>query len=397
VKFAILGGSFNPIHIGHLFLADAVLSTLRYDRIILVPANISPFKPGVQGASAKDRLDMLMASVPVDAHITIDDCEIRREGVSYTIDTVKDILERYRPEGKPGLILGDDLAKDFHKWRSAAEIVSLADIIIAHRLSAEDIPFSFPHKRLENEIMELSSGGVRERIMNGAAWSYLVPQGVRFIIEDRLLYGLGEPDGTPENRDISLELIAGIENTVRTMISPARFLHSRNVALLAQDLCRRFGLDPAAGYLAGIAHDMCKSFSEEELFQQTKKDGKPVSKLEKKKPSLLHARAAAVLLRERFGIHNKDILEAVRLHTMADTEMGSLAKVVFIADKIEVSREHVSPGLRNSRSFPSLDTLFAAVLDETVAFFRARKYTLSKGTLRLLEVIKGEAFEKNKS
>jgi nicotinate-nucleotide adenylyltransferase len=397
VKFAILGGSFNPIHIGHLFLADAVLSILKYDRIILVPANISPFKPDAQGASSKDRLDMLMASVPADARITIDDCEIRREGVSYTIDTVKDILERYRPEGKPGLILGDDLAKDFHTWRSAAEIVSLTDIIIAHRFSAEDIPFSFPHKRLENEIMELSSGGVRDRLMNGAAWSYLVPQGVRFIIEDRLLYGLGEPAGTPKDGGISLELIAGIENTVRTMISPARFLHSRNVALLAQDLCGRFGLDPAAGYLAGIAHDMCKSLSGEELFQQTKKDGKPVSKLEKKKPSLLHARAAAVLLRERFGIHNKDILEAIRLHTLADTEMGPLAKVLFIADKIEVSREHVSPGLRNSRSFPSLDALFAAVLDETVAFFRARKYTLSKGTLRLLEVIKGEAFEKNKS
>jgi nicotinate-nucleotide adenylyltransferase len=394
VKFAVLGGSFNPIHIGHLFLADAVLSTLGYDRIILVPANISPFKPGAQGASSKDRLDMLMASIPADARITVDDCEIRREGVSYTIDTVKDILERYRPEGKPGLILGDDLARDFHKWRSAAEIVSLTDIIIAHRLSAEDVPFSFPHKRLENEIMELSSGDVRDRITSGAAWSYLVPQGGRFIIEDRLLYGLGEPAGTG---DISLERIAGIENAVRAMISPARFLHSRNTALLAHDLCGRFGLDGAAGYLAGIAHDMCKSFPEGELFGLIKKDGKPVSKLEKKKPSLLHARAAAVLLRERFGIHNKDILEAIRFHTMADAEMGPLAKVVFIADKIEVSREHISPGLRNSRSFPSLDALFAAVLDETVAFLRARKYTLSKGTLRLLEVIKGEAFEKNKS
>jgi nicotinate-nucleotide adenylyltransferase len=382
---------------GHLFLADAVLSSLSYDRIILVPANISPFKPGAQGASSKDRLDMLMASIPADARITIDDCEIRREGVSYTIDTVKDILKRYRPDGKPGLILGDDLAKDFYKWRSATEIVSLADIIIAHRLSAEDIPFPFPHKRLENEIMELSSGDVRDRIMNGAAWSYLVPQGVRFIIEDRRLYGLGEPVETREDRGISLELIAGIENTVRTMISPARFLHSRNVALLAQDLCGGFGLDPAAGYLAGIAHDMCKSFPEEELFQQAKKDGRPVSKLEKKKPSLLHARAAAVLLRERFGVYNKDILEAIRLHTMADAEMGPLAKVVFIADKTEVSREHISPSLRNSRGFPSLDALFAAVLDETVTFFRARKYTLSKGTLRLLEVIKGEAFEKTKS
>jgi nicotinate-nucleotide adenylyltransferase len=392
MRFAILGGSFNPIHMGHLFLADAVLSTFGYDRIILVPAYTSPFKPGAQGASARDRLDMLIASIPAESRLTIDDCEIRREGVSYTIDTIRDIMERYRPEGKPGLILGDDLAQDYHKWRGADGLVSLTDIIIAHRLSAEDIPFPYPHKRLGNEIMELSSGNIRNRIEGGDAWSYLVPPGARFIIEDRALYGLSR-DGAA---GITLERIAGIENVVRTMISPARFLHSRNVALLAQDLCKRFGvrfgMDPSEGYLAGIAHDMCKSFSEEELIRLTKKDGKPVSKLERKKPTLLHARAAAVLLRERFGIHNRDILEAIRLHTMAETDMGSLAKAVFIADKIEVSREHVSPALRNTDSFDDLDALFAAVLDETVAYLRSRELTLSKGTLRLLEVIKRSGF-----
>ncbi|GHV29263.1 nicotinate-nucleotide adenylyltransferase [Spirochaetia bacterium] len=393
MKYAILGGSFNPIHMGHLFLADTALSAFGYDRIILVPAYSSPFKLGAQGASPKDRLDMLIASIPADPRLTIDDGEIRREGVSYTIDTIKDIRERYRPEGKPGLILGDDLARDFHKWRSADEIVSLTDIIIARRLSVEDLPFPYPHKRLKNEIVELSSGNVRDRIGSGEAWSYLVPPGARFIIEDRSLYGLAKKPDTA----ITRERIADIENTVRTMISPSRFLHSRNVALLTQDLCIRYGdpygaclgMDPAAGYLAGIAHDMCKSLPEAELFRLTQMDGKSVSKLERKKPTLLHARAAAVLLKERFGIHNKDILEAVRLHTMADTEMSPLAKAVFIADKIEVSREHVSAGLRDNGSFDDLDTLFAAVLNETVAYLRSRKLSLSKGTLRLLEVMKG--------
>jgi nicotinate-nucleotide adenylyltransferase len=146
-------------------------------------------------------------------------------------------------------------------------------------------------------------------------------------------------------------------------------------------------MDPKAGYLAGIAHDMCKSFSEEELILLAKKDGEAISKLEKKKPSLLHARAAAVLLEERFGIHNRDIVEAIRSHTMADTEMGPLAKAVFIADKIEVSREQVRAELRNTGGYAGLDTLFAAVLDETVAFLRSRELTPSEGTLRLLETI----------
>ncbi|MDR3122411.1 MAG: nicotinate (nicotinamide) nucleotide adenylyltransferase [Treponema sp.] len=395
MKFAILGGSFNPVHIGHLLLADTAITELGYDRIILVPAHASPFKPGAEGASPKDRLDMLIASIPADSRLTIDDCEIRREGVSFTIDTVKDIIERYRPEGKPGLILGDDLARDFHKWRSADEIAALADIIIAHRLSAENIPFLYPCQQLDNKILELSSGDVRDRIANGGAWTYLVSPGAQCIIRDRGLYGLnqGEPGS---GGSISAELIAAVENMARSLLSPTRFLHSRNVALLARDLCRQFGLDPQAGYLAGIAHDICKSFSEEELFRLTKRDGRPLSQLEKKKPSLLHARAGAVLLKERFGVQNGGILDAIRLHTLADSEMGPLAKAVFIADKVEISRESVDASLRNIAAFPSLDALFAAVLNDNVAYLRSRKLSLSKGTLRLLDTMKGEAFEKNK-
>jgi nicotinate-nucleotide adenylyltransferase len=396
MKIAILGGSFNPVHVGHLFLADTALTALGYDRIILVPAHTSPFKPDAEGASPRDRLDMLAASIPADSRLTIDDCEIRREGISFTIDTVKDIIKRYRPEGKPGLILGDDLARDFHKWRSADEIAALTDIIIAHRLSAENIPFPYPYKQLDNEILELSSGSLRDRIANGAAWTYLVSPGTQFIIRDRGLYGLKRSvQRSGDDAGVSAELIAGVENMARSMLSPARFLHSRNVALLARDLCRQFGLDPQAGYLAGIAHDMCKSFPEEELFRLTRRDGRPVSQLEKKKPSLLHARAGAVLLKERFGVQNRDILDAIRLHTLADPEMGSLAKAVFIADKIEISRERVDPSLRDIAAFPSLNALFAAVLNDNVAWLRSRKLSLSKGTLRLLDAMKGEAFEKN--
>jgi nicotinate-nucleotide adenylyltransferase len=413
VKLAILGGSFNPVHMGHLLLADTVLSVLKYDRIILVPAFTSPFKPGAEGASAADRLDMLAASIPGDPRLTIDDSEIRREGVSYTIDTLIDIDNRYRPEGKLGLILGDDLLRDFPQWRRVEEIVSRADIIIAHRISSRELSFPFPYKELTNDIWPLSSGLIRDRIRGRKNWRYLVPPGARLIIEDRGLYGydaapLAAPALSPSAlspggavpplsalspmEPPSGQTIARIEDAVRAMVGPSRFLHSRNTALLSCDLCLRFGLEAPAGYLAGISHDMCKSLTDEELTRFARMDGEPVSKLEQKKPSLLHGRAAAVLLRERFGIHNGDILEAVRLHTSGAAEMGPLAKVLYIADKIEVSRERVSPELRDlgmkAGSPPAgLDTLFTAVVDETVAYLRSRELDLSEGTLRLLEAM----------
>jgi nicotinate-nucleotide adenylyltransferase len=116
-------------------------------------------------------------------------------------------------------------------------------------------------------------------------------------------------------------------------------------------------------------------------------DGEAVSKLERKKPSLLHARAGAVLLKARFGITDKDILEAVRFHTLGDMAMGKLAKVVYIADKIEISREEVDSKLRELCAAGDLDQIFAAVLDNTVAYLKSRELDISEGTLRMLEAI----------
>jgi nicotinate-nucleotide adenylyltransferase len=402
VRFAILGGSFNPPHWGHFSLAEAVLAELGYDRIILVPAFTSPFKPGAEGASPQDRLDMLAASIPGDYRITVDDTEIRRQGVSYTIDTVRDIIRRYRPQGKPGLILGDDLARDFPKWRNAPEIAELADLIIARRVSADPVPFPYPHKRLNNEITAVSSALARDRRRNRQNWRYLVPEGARAIIDDRGLYlderGESGPAGKPEGKPAavpSAALIFRVEEAVRSMVSAARFLHSRNTALLCRDLCLRFGLDPAAGYLAGIAHDMGKALKEKELFALARKDGGGISRLERKRPSLLHGRAAAVLIRERFDIHNEDILEAVRYHTTGFPGMGPLAKVVYIADKTEVSREDADPGLRD---LAGLDRMFEAVLDGAAAYLRSHKTSISGDTRRLLEAVrkeKGGHSEKN--
>ena len=402
MKLAILGGSFNPVHLGHLFLADTVLAGLGYDRIILIPTFQSPFKIGVDGASPSNRMEMLVASIPGDPRLTIDDCEIRRQGVSFTIDTIRDIIARYRPEGKPGLILGDDLASTFDQWQSPAEIAELVDIIIARRIASPEnsgsAAFPYPCKALDNEIMNVSSQMVREKISQNENWRYLVPQGARSLIEDRFLYGFsgGAANAAPapdipefalereKGEEALTELIVRVENDARTTLSASRFMHSRNTALMAWDICRRFGLDAQKGYLAGIAHDLCKSMGERELVRLAHSDGGGSSKLERGKPGLLHARAAAVLVRRKYGITGEDILEAIRCHTTGSRDMGSLAKAVYVADKIEISRHGIDPALRNMSHSADLDTLFRAVLDNTVAHLRSREIDLSYGTKRLL-------------
>jgi len=359
VKLAVLGGSFNPIHLGHLHLADSVLAALSYDRLLLVPANVSPFKQVRPDTGSADRLDMILASITGDHRIAVDDLELRRGGISYTIDTLKEIINIYRPEGKPALVLGDDLIADFSRWKNAEEIAGIADIIIARR-AGSNTAFPFPHTMLDNEIIDISSKMIRERIAGAKAWRYLVPQGARNIIEERGLYGVK----TAAQNDYA-RIIARVEDTARESLSPKRFIHSRNTALLARDIASRFGLDCNAAYLAGIAHDMAKS----------------------REPGLSHGRAAALLLRERFGIHNKDVLEAVERHTTGKAGMGSLAKAVYIADKIEYSRGNGQARFREMalEGDHGLEELFHAVLEENVLWLQSNGIETAEETLDLLK------------
>jgi nicotinate-nucleotide adenylyltransferase len=397
-----MGGSFDPVHKGHLNMALAVMP-LGYDRIILVPAYQSPFKPPRQGETAEIRLLMLLSSISGDRRFTVDACEILREGISYTIDTLRDLHERYQFDDKPALIFGDDLAASFPRWKDADLIMREADIIIASRLSSAQVHYPYPCTFLGNVIMELSSGSVRDMIQDGRDWKSLVPDGARRIIEERGLYGAprvkseeaarySESGGWASGVSATIQ---GIEYAARGMMNPHRFIHSRNVALHSADLAGRFGLDEDSAYIAGITHDICKEFDRGSMMEYALKDGGALSDLERGKPSLLHGRAAAMLIQERFGINDEAVIEAVRFHTTGASNIGPLAKIVYIADKIETARTTVDPRLRrlvfggDGKSL-SLDTLFSIVLNETVTWLLERGLNVSDETLKLRSGIRYE-------
>ena len=408
MRLGILGGSFNPVHVGHLFLADTVISKLKLDRVVFVPANKSPFKLDNTMESSDDRLAMLAATISGDSKYAIDDCELRREGVSYTVDTVQDIIGRYRPEGKPALIIGDDIAHEFPKWRESDKILQLADIVIARRVShaGNGLNISYPHTIIDNEAMDISSNMIRQRIKEesessgiaavSGGWRSFVPPSVRSIIIDKKLYGFQDKSaGKEKGRHVSSEdctqaIIQRIENAARETLSMDRFLHSRNTALMASDMCRRFGCSSAAGYLAGISHDLAKQIDNKQMIKIVKNAGLEITDLEKEKPNLLHGKAAAVLLRERFSIHNEDVIEAVAFHTSGSENMGLLAKIIYIADKTEFSR-NIDPALREMcMTENDLDNILCAVLEKTILKLQAKKLDLSEDTLKLLNKIKGK-------
>jgi len=186
VRIAVLGGSFNPVHIGHLALADAVHVTFGYDRVLLVPANIPPHKEMAAGATTEGRLEMLrLSTVGVD-WLETEECEISRGSLSYTIDTLEYLYGKYSSvlEGKIGLVIGEDLVDGFMKWKNPEGIASIADIIVARRPGSTKSRLPLPHMQLVNPLLSISSSEIRASIRDGKSWRYLVPDPVyRYIVE----------------------------------------------------------------------------------------------------------------------------------------------------------------------------------------------------------------------
>lgn len=387
MKIAVFGGSFNPVHYGHLALAELVQQKLNYDAVIFVPTNQSPLKDAPGGATAQDRLDMLMAALSGNPHFFIDDCEIRRGGLSYTIDTLTDIEQRYQNEEKLGLIVGDDHLASFYKWKEASLIVQKAELLVASRNSPNHKDFPYPCRYIENPQWSVSSSQIRERIANKADWTHLVPPQAAAIIKDR---GLFQDRESPVGGSPSSTLITLIEDTARAWLPADRFLHSKNVAVLSAQLCRRFHIDERAGYLAGIAHDMCKHLGAQRIEALALQDGLPVSPIERQKSELMHGRAAAVYLQTYHGIIDESLLQAIRMHTFGGPEMGALAKIVYIADKIEPSREGINPVLRVSCRTDPLSVLFARVVSDTQQYLRERGKAMAEETDALLAELRQE-------
>ncbi len=188
IKTIIAGGTYDPVHIGHMQLAEDVLQHYKAERLILVPSFISPHKKEKQVISPEHRIRMLEMAVK-DSRFIIETCEIDRGGVSYTIDTIRFIRKKYNLNDRPGLLIGDDLVNGFKKWKCPEEIASEARLIIADRGEGISDDFKFEHITFENLFLEISSSDIRSRIKTGRACRFLMPDGVYEYILENKLYG----------------------------------------------------------------------------------------------------------------------------------------------------------------------------------------------------------------
>jgi len=185
-------------------------------------------------------------------------------------------------------------------------------------------------------------------------------------------------------------LTEAVHSRIRDTLSPGRYAHSLRVAHLAGELCNRFSLDHASGYLAGLAHDLCKEFSKEKLLALAAMDGGKIGSIEREKPALLHGRAAAMVLVNEYGMVDRSILNAVWHHTFGDPDLEPLSLVVYVADKLEPGRDQISGEFRERVLRLDLLHMTRAVLDQTIEYLESRGKKISEETRRMRETLSKE-------
>lgn len=200
-KIGIVGGTFNPFHNAHLFIALHFQQILNLNRVFFVPANISPFKtddPSINLISNNQRLKMLEFGIKGYPLFEIDTYELDKEGISYSVDTVKNFRLKF-PQSELFLLIGDDQAAEFNKWKDCGQILNLVQVCVANRTKSlsEQVKFQIDSvltsgKKtpiwIENQFIDISSSMIREFVQKGFDVQDLIPKQIELYIQENNLY-----------------------------------------------------------------------------------------------------------------------------------------------------------------------------------------------------------------
>lgn len=191
MNIGIFGGTFNPPHIGHLIAAEHVRTELSLDRIIFVPAALPPHKLNQDVTAPEHRLAMVRLAIQDNAHFDLSEIEITRGGVSFTIDTLRELKAKH-PDDQLFLLIGMDNLVDFHTWKSPERIVGLARVVVMTRpgFTTKDVPSLMKEEIRMCPVPEIgiASRELRKRVSEGKSIQYLVAESVRCYIEEHRLY-----------------------------------------------------------------------------------------------------------------------------------------------------------------------------------------------------------------
>ena len=376
MKIGIYGGTFNPIHRGHVHFAKEALNKLHLDKVIIIPDNMPPHKANKGIAPAEMRLFMCRLALEKEEKIEVSDMEIKRTGISYTVDTLRELKEIY-PSDELFLLTGTDMFLTIDKWKSCEEIMSLATVVGAPRHKEDLEKVLVKEKELKNKGLncqvlplipvETSSTEIRNGKEEG------LDNKVLSYIEQNGLYDC------PVKFNLDLDKM---KEKVKGMLSEKRFHHSLNVAAEAMVLGRLNGCDEEICYIAGLLHDCKKEIPKEDMLKILENTDIITDKAFLLSPNIWHGYAAAVILAEEFGVYSVDVREAVAYHSTAKEGMSLLCQVIYMADLLSAERNYPGVAELREKTHKNLDAGFLEALQFSIGSLTQEGKPLLSSTVK---------------
>lgn len=396
-RIGIFGGSFNPPHRGHLLAAQEQRRLLHLDKVILIPAGIPPHKQIAEGSpSGEMRLAMTKALAAGDPCLEVSDIELRREGASYTADTLLALHGQY-PDDELFLLMGTDMFLSFHTWSRPEVICSLASMCLALRKTpskseaaqldaqTEYLETAYGAKvfRIENHYEEMSSTLIRRMLRFDCAGDYLTP-GVLDVISANRLYDTGT-----NLKGLPFELLC---RQSLSLHKEKRRPHVLGCCQTAQQLAKRWGADPNLAARAGILHDVTKALDKPAHLALCKKYGISLRPFEVENDKLLHAKSGAAVARGVFG-ECEDVVDAIFWHTTGKADMTLLEKIIYLADYMEPNRSFDGVEELREYAWTDLDRAMLRAFEMSVELLEARGKAVDENSREALDYMCAQSRE----
>ena len=200
MRIGIFGGSFDPVHVGHLWIAEAATEQLQLERMLWIPTATQPLKPGGAVAGNDQRAEMLRLAISGREGHEVDDRELKRSGVSYTVDTVRELVEQ-EGDAEWFLIIGSDSLESMRRWHQPGELLAMVTLAVVQRGGEPEIDFSvldgmvsperierFRHHVIKMPVIEISSSEIRSRLQQGKSIRHRVPRSVEAYLANQNVY-----------------------------------------------------------------------------------------------------------------------------------------------------------------------------------------------------------------
>lgn len=392
MKIGILGGTFNPIHKGHIEMAIGAKKAKNLDQIWFIPAGTPPHKKISSDISSRRRYEMCSIALQAYPDFYVRDDEIYSDQPNYTYQTLGRLKNLY-PDYEFYFIMGEDSVDSFYEWKYPEKILEYAHLLVTNREQTIEASLNLKIERIikryggeissfSMESQKISSTEIRKFIYNEKK-----TDNIKCYLQDSVYHYIVY-NGLYRNK-YNLDIINELDVKLKQELKNSRYNHSIGVMHVCAALAMVYDYPIERAMIAGLMHDCAKCISDHDLLSFCEENRLSTSYYEKAAPYLLHGKVGAHILESKYHITDDEIQHAITVHTTGCKKMNLLDKILFVADYIEPGRKSI-PQLNDIRyeAFHSIDHAVMLIMESTINYLKESNKIIDKTTIETYQYYK---------